>query len=182
MTVGQLKNPFFKFIFLSTGIYLGWYFLYEFYLKPDTQFDDYIIHSLVKMAEWILSALGYALIPYQDLPLRSHIGIDGSLGVTIGEPCDGAVLFALFAAFVISFPGPFKHKLWFVPIGLLAVHLINALRVAGLALIVHINENWLSFNHDYTFTIIVYAFVFWLWWIWIKRFSPLSKAKSSNPK
>jgi len=178
-----LSNPFFRFILISTGIYLGWNVLYEFFLKPSTLFDDRIIHSLVKLAEGGLQLLGYEVTPYQDFPYRSHIGILNSKGVTIGPPCDGAVLFALFAAFVIAFSGKIKNKLWFVPVGLLSIHLINALRVLGLAVIVHINEDWLAFNHDYTFTLFVYAWVFFLWWIWISKFSPLAtKAKNELAK
>lgn len=169
-----LSNPFFRFILISTGIYLGWIVLYEFYLKPSTLFDDLIIDSLVKLAEGGLQLIGYEITPYQDFPFRSHIGILNSKGVTIGAPCDGAVLFALFAAFVIAFPGKIKNKFWFLPIGLLSIHLINALRVLGLAVIVHINEDWLAFNHDYTFTLFVYAWVFLLWWIWISKYSPLA--------
>ncbi len=173
-----LRNPFFRFIIVATGLYIGWYTLYEYYLKPNTLFDDYIINNLVTLSEWLLKGLGYDVIPYQDYPLRSHIGIIGpsgplqSKGVTIGAPCDGAVLFALFVAFVVAFPGPFKHKLWFIPAGLVAIHLLNVLRVMGLAIIVLINEDWLAFNHDYTFTLIVYAFVFFLWWLWTKKFAP----------
>lgn len=175
-----LKHPFFRFILVSTGIYIGWDVLYEFYLKPATLFDDYIIDSLVKIAEGILRIFGFELTPYQDFPFRSHIGILNSKGVTIGAPCDGAVLFALFAAFVIAFPGKIKNKLWYVPLGLLSIHLINAIRVFGLALVVHINEDWLAFNHDYTFTIIVYSWVFFLWWVWISRFSPLKTVKKDS--
>lgn len=168
------SNPFFRFILISTGIYLGWDLLYEFYLKPSTLFDDYIIDSLVKLAENGLQMLGYEVTPYQDFPFRSHIGILNSKGVTIGAPCDGAVLFALFAAFVIAFPGKIKNKLWFVPLGLLTIHIINVFRVMGLAIIVSVNEDWLAFNHDYTFTLFVYAYVFLLWWIWISKYSPLA--------
>ncbi|MFN0030643.1 MAG: exosortase X [Flavobacteriales bacterium] len=176
-----LSNPFFRFLIKATTLYVGWYMVYEYLLKPHTLFDDYIIHNLVVLGEKVLEIIGYDLIPYTDLPLRSHIGITGpegpmfSKGVTIGAPCDGAVLFALFIVFVVSFPGKLAAKIWFIPCGLLAIHLLNVLRVAALAIVVHIDESWLAFNHDYTFTIIVYAFVFWLWWLWIKKFSPLAK-------
>ena len=178
-----LKNPVFRFLGLSTGLYLVWYFLYEYYLKPHTLFDDYVIDSLVRLGERFLSLIGYTISDYASLdgPLRSHLGIEGSKGVSIGAPCDGAVLFALFVVFVIAYPGPLKNKWWFIPSGLIAIHLINVLRVAALAIIVHINEDWLAFNHDYTFTLLVYSFVFFLWWIWIKKFTD-SHEKPASPE
>lgn len=177
------KHPFFRFIFLATGLYVGWYFSYEYYFKPHTVFDDVIIDNLVNLAESLLRLFGYEVIPYEDFPLRSHIGIVSepfplnSKGVTIGAPCDGAVLFALFLVFVVSFPGPLKHKIWFIPAGIVAIHLLNVFRVIGLAIVVFVNEDWLAFNHDYTFTLIVYAFVFFLWWLWTKKFAPTSFQK-----
>jgi len=175
-----IQHPFFRFIILSSGIYLSWYFLYEYYLKPHTGFDEMVIDSLVTIGESILKLFGYAITNYAeiDAPWRIHIGVLGSKGVTIGAPCDGSVLFALFVSFVVAFPGPVKHKLWFLPVGVALIHFINALRVVGLAIIVHINEDWLAFNHDYTFTLIVYAFVFWLWYIWVNRFSRVKTSKS----
>ena len=77
--------------------------------------------------------------------------------MTIGAPCDGVVLYALFIFFILAFPGSVKHKLWFIPLGALSVFYLNVLRIVGLAIIMDINEEWLAFNHDYTFTIIVYA-------------------------
>jgi exosortase/archaeosortase family protein len=61
--------------------------------------------------------------------------------------------------------------------GLIIIHFLNVARVVGLALIVHYNEAWLSFNHDYTFTLVVYGVVFGLWWFWINKFSIADSAK-----
>jgi exosortase family protein XrtF len=166
------KNPFSRFIILSSALYLSWHFIYSGYLQAKTNIDDLVINSLVVSGEQLLSFLGYTTTNYStDGALRTHFGIEGSNGVTIGAPCDGMVLFALFTVFMISYPGPVKHKLWYTPIGLLIIHSLNILRVTGLALIVHYNEAWLAFNHDYTFTIIVYAVVFVLWLIWINQFA-----------
>jgi exosortase family protein XrtF len=167
------SNPFLRFILISTSIYISWYITYEYYLKPKTHFDEIIIDGLVRTGEVVMRSTGFILTDYSSIDgqYRSHIGIVDSKGVTIGAPCDGAVLYALFICFVAAFPGNVRHKFWFIPIGAAAVYFINALRVVALAVIVNINEDWLAFNHDYTFTILVYAFVFFLWWLWVKKFS-----------
>lgn len=167
-----INNPFARFLFLSTILYLSWYFTYEFYLKENTLINEYVIDNLVVIGEACLHLLGYETTNYAvDGIWRIHFGVTGSNGVTIGAPCDGIVLFALFIVFIVSYPGPIKHKLWYLPMGLIVIHLLNVARVVGLALIVHHNEAWLSFNHDYTFTIVVYGVVFGLWWFWINKFS-----------
>lgn len=170
-----LKKPSLRFILVGSISYLGLFLLYEFYLNPHTFLDEQIINNLVIITEKALKSLSYATIEYSNGALQNRVGVTGSTGLFIGEPCNGFSLFILFLAFIVAFPGPVKHKIWFIPVGILLIHLINALRVIGLVLIVNKNPQWLSFNHDYTFTILVYSFVFLLWWIWINKFSPLSQ-------
>ncbi|MEY3397470.1 MAG: hypothetical protein RL220_64, partial [Bacteroidota bacterium] len=141
-----LSNPFFRFIFRSSGIYLIWYFLYEFYLKEHSGFDEWVIDSACRIADGILTILGFQVVDFGDGSFHHHVGIEGSRGVTIGSPCDGIVLFALFAVFIISFPGRWKHRLWYIPAGILLLHFMNALRIAALAWIMFYNESWLQFN------------------------------------
>jgi len=175
----SLKNQLVRFVIVSTVLYLIWSGFYEFYLHKQTSFDASIIHALVVSSESTLHMLGFATTDYGSVDgvFRQHVGIDGSVGVTIGAPCDGVVLYILFLCFVAAFPGPWMHKLWYLPLGALSIFYINVLRVVALAVIVKINPEWLAFNHDYTFTIIVYAYVFLLWVLWVKKFSTM---KSTN--
>ena len=174
---GVLKNPLFRFVLFASTLYLVWYVLYEFYIKIHTSFDEVVINNLVFLTKKFLHFLGYKLTSYSDAAYSSVVQIVDSLGITVGTPCDGIVLLALFTVFIIAFPGSWKHKLWFLPAGLISIHLINVLRIAALAIIVDINPAWLDFNHDYTFTILVYAYVFFLWYIWVNKFSPLKPEK-----
>lgn len=176
---GLLKNATVRFVLIGTFIYLGLYFLYELYIDPHTVLDEWIIESLVRLTEGMLHLFGFETTVYPEQEFLHRVGIAGFQGVFIGEPCNGFALFILFLAFIVAFPGPVKHKLWFIPAGIIAIHLINALRVTALVLIMRKYPDWLSFNHDYTFTIVVYSFVFFLWWIWINKLSPLKKKKDT---
>lgn len=169
-------SPFWRFIIRGALLYTVWYFLYEFYIKPHTHFDEWVISLLTTGATHFLDALGFTMKEFADGRWRTHMAIDGSVGVTVGAPCDGIVLFALFTIFVLSYPGAAKHKWWFIPLGLIVIHVLNTLRIAALTWIVFYNEAWLDFNHDYTFTIFVYAVVFCLWYVWVTRFANVNKA------
>ncbi len=177
-----LSNPFFRFISVACGLYLLWYVSYEFYLKPATFFDAAIIGNLVWLTEHFLQFLSFDLIVYESELYSNYVGIEGSPGVIVGAPCDGLILLVLFLVFVVSFPGSFKHKLWFVPLGMYSIHIINAIRITCLAIIVNYRPEWLQFNHDYTFTILVYAYVFFLWYLWVSYFSPLKKSLRVHEK
>jgi exosortase family protein XrtF len=177
--MAELRNPFYRFIFFAVALYALWYAAYEFWLKPSSLLDEWVISALVEHSRILFSWFGADLEPISDsAKLHNWIALKGSSGVIVGAPCDGMALFALFSIFIVAFPGPIKHKLWFIPAGILLVHFVNVLRVLALVIIVDLNPEWLSFNHDYTFTILVYAFIFALWYIWVSKFSPLKKASA----
>jgi len=166
-------DPVIRFLVLAVALYVGWYALYEFVLHPMGALDRAAIDSLIEVGGHILRALGYELIPE---PTNAEnirtIGVQGGTLLWIGDPCNGVGLFAVYLIFLIAYPGPWKKKIWFGALGLLSIHLINALRVALLCIIVKYDYELLNFNHDYTFYVIVYGWVFLLWAIWVRRFSP----------
>jgi exosortase family protein XrtF len=159
-------------LFLLKGIvlYLLWYMLYDNWLLKDGWVDHFLIDHLVNSTSYVLGILGYSVFEYADA-----VGVDGTHGVLIGAPCNGLSLFALFAGFIIIFPGKWVYKLFFIPIGILFIHVINILRLVALALVVVYNPDSLEFNHKYTFTVIVYACIFILWIIWVNKFATKSK-------
>ena len=105
----------------------------------------------------------------------------------IGDPCNGLNLFGLFAVVLIAFPTSFKrkyrinlHKLWYIPLGILLIHIVNVIRVAVLAIIASYNYEALNFNHDVTFKVITYSFIFLLWYLWIKQYSGFNKIETKE--
>jgi exosortase family protein XrtF len=166
------KNPFNVFLFKAFGLYFFWYLIYELWLHPQGAFDAIVINNLVFWSEALLKLMGFRLIPAgSGGDAIRVVGIDGTHGLWIGDPCNGITLFALFAGFIISFPGPVTKKLWFVPVGIVFIHFVNVLRITSLNLILRYFPSSLAFNHTYTFTIFVYGFVFLLWLWWVNKFS-----------
>lgn len=168
-------DPVIRFLSLAAALYLGWYLLYEFILHPNGSLDRAVIDSLIGWSSGILTFIGQELIPE---PVNAEnlrtIGVQGGHLLWIGDPCNGVGLFAVFLIFLVAYPGPWKHKIWFGGLGLFTIHLINALRVVALCLIVKVDYELLNFNHDYTFYVVVYGWVFLLWAIWVRKFAPTS--------
>lgn len=172
-----LKNPVIRFLVIAFGLYLLWYGVYELYLSPYTSADRYMSITLVYVAKWLLMLFGYSTVAdYDQSEVTIKLAESDLNGVWVGDACNGFILFALFAIFVVAYPGPLKKKLWFIPAGILGIHLINAIRVAILTIIAEKSPESLTFNHNYTFTILVYAFVFWLWYLWSSKLSKTGKA------
>lgn len=169
--------------FLGLGFvgYLVLYVVYQYFLKEHTLLDEYLIHSMVVTSEWVLRNLGYALYEMQTTELRWQIGIADSVGLLhIGAPCDGLVLFVLFSVFIVAFPGPVRRKLWYIPLGVVLIHLANLVRVVSLVMIQFNSPQNLKFNHDYTWTVLIYSFIFWLWYLWAAKLSRVPTLTSTS--
>jgi exosortase/archaeosortase family protein len=78
------------------------------------------------------------------------------------------VLYAMFTGFIVAFPGPWRPKLWFVPLGVIALYLLNIVRVGALALNHHYAHQSVDFNHHYTFSFVVYGCICALWMQWVR--------------
>ncbi len=164
-------NPLTRFLVLAALGYVFLYLLYQFVIKPYTLLDQQLIAHIIKVSNQILTGMGYKTFMFLQDHDMQVFGIDGSNGVWVGANCNAATLFGLFAVFVMAYPGPLKHKLWYIPIGVLVIHAVNIIRVVCLAIIAFYNPYALDFNHNYTFTIIVYAFIFLLWMVWVNKFT-----------
>jgi exosortase family protein XrtF len=169
------SNAFVRFIVTAGLLYFILYLVYQFVVKRYTFYDQKFIGLIIQSADLVLKGIGYTTFKV----LQDHdfqvIGIDGSNGVWVGSNCNAITLFSLFAVFIIAYPGNQKNKTWFIPLGILAIHILNVLRVVALAMIANSCPQYLNFNHTFTFTFLVYSFIFLLWIIWVNKFAGKTK-------
>ncbi len=165
------KNAFLKFLIYAGLTYVVLYVVHTFLVKRYTYYDQGFIANIIYSAQWILEKIGHVtFVSIQDRDFQV-IGIDGSTGVWVGSNCNAISLFMLFIVFVLWYPGHQKAKLWFIPFGLITIHILNILRVVALALIAFYKPGALDFNHTYTFTFIVYGYIFFLWMWWVNKYA-----------
>lgn len=173
MITALKQNRFLKFLFISSVVYLILYLSYEFVVKKYSNLDQAFIRIIINWTDALLHLFGYKTFKVLGDTEFQSVGIDGSQGVWVGAACNAVTLFFLFAVFVLAYPGHQKSKIWFVPLGIFTIHIINIIRVAALALISFYKPEWLDFNHTYTFTFLVYGYIFSLWILWVNKYSVL---------
>jgi len=102
---------------------------------------------------------------------HAAIAVDykGSSAVSLYEGCNGMAVMILFFAFVFAYKGRGKDLAWFVPFGLVVIHLFNLARLAILIQLAHESSAMFHFMHKYLFSLIIYGAVFGLWLLWVKR-------------
>lgn len=143
------------------------YILYEYVLSVYTGVNDALINTIMKHSEQLLVFMNYDLLE-SSYSYQHHIGIKGTSGVVIGDPCNGISLFILYSSFIMVFKGKWWFKLISIAVGIFSIYLMNVIRIVALSIIVKYSPESLQFHHSYTFTLIVYAFIFILWVIRIK--------------
>jgi len=171
----NLNKPLTRFLLKAVVLYLGWHFLYAEWIEPNGTVNHYLTYITAWISSFALNLFSgshFTLSPFVEL--NTYLFKDGIPVVLIEHGCNGLILMVRYACFVLAFPGPWRVKTWFIPAGILAIYLINSLRVIGLAVNYMISESSFEFNHKYTFTILVYGAIFYFWMIWVNRFSGIN--------
>ncbi len=101
--------------------------------------------------------------------------IDAPKGINLLRGCLGRNLMGIFTGLIIAFPGPWKNKLWYIPLGLFFIININIIRVIALVYNANCCPTSSQFNHDVFFNYSIYILTFVMWIIWVQFFSPVSK-------
>jgi len=89
------------------------------------------------------------------------------IGVTYG--CSGLKQFYQFSGLIILFYGSWKKKIWYIPLGILILHITNLFRIFTLSLVVIYHLDRFSSLHDWFFRPLFYIIMFLLWVWWVER-------------
>jgi exosortase/archaeosortase family protein len=118
------------------------------------------------------------LFGYKIVSGYRSIAIIGTYGIVIGNHCVGFGISYGFSSLILAYPGSWKSKTWFIPLGILIIMLINAGRVAALVIsgfrsgvIMQVEQ------HDF-FNYIIYVIIFLMWLAWVKFILPVKALKN----
>ena len=111
---------------------------------------------------------------------KAVVGIIGTNGVHASVKCLAINLMLYFAILVLAIPGNSLHKLWYVPLGIFVINLLNILRIIGLCLSQYYIPDWFEINHKVIFAYSIYGLIFLLWIIWINKFSDIRSVRKKS--
>ena len=162
--------PSILFLVKFVGLYLVLNLLYGVYVNSYAPQPDPATIWVSNQTGALLGLLGYdtsTSIYAEDPSVWLN---DGQTAViSVYEGCNGLNVMVIFVSFLLAFGKPRKELLWFIPLGLLIIHLMNLFRV-GLLFNVSLSfPDFMYFFHKYFFTAILYVVVFILWWYWVTR-------------
>lgn len=157
------------FMFITLGFHkLWWFFAAEIKSTTFIQYSaDALAEQVYVVTYWLnehvfglrMTAEGWNTMRFEN-----------GKALLVAESCSGLKQFFQVAVLFILYPGPWKHKAWFIPLGFVAIHLTNIFRVLVLSLwMAHDVPHW-DFAHDWIMRPMYYVVIFGLWYVWNERF------------
>ncbi len=123
--------------------------------------------NLTSVVSYILKEwFGYVLYVKDTI-----IHFSNKVAVAIVWACSGLKQMYIYFCIIAFYRGPWKHKLWYIPMGLGVVYLLNVTRITVICAVAHSNLQLADFLHTHVLKYIFYAFIFLLWLIWEEKFA-----------
>ena len=159
------------------------------------------IHSLMvwsvdmvySQACWVLDrVLHIDITTINETRLIAALNREGGWArVIIAPECASLKQWMHWIFLMLLFPGPWKHKLWYIPTGLVIIEWTNVVRICVILLMqktwpnIHIHLfgndiNTFHLAHDYIFKIFFYLVIFLMWVLWVEKFYNKSLKKKEK--
>ena len=178
----------------SHFLYLGWQALdYWPVGKLVHKLMVWSVDLVYSQSCWVLDHLLHIdITTIDEQRIIAAVNKDGGWArVIIAPECASLKQWMHWIFLMVLFPGPWKHKLWYIPAGLVIIEWTNVVRICGILLMqiawpnIHINLfgqdiNTFHLAHDYIFKFFFYLVIFLMWMLWVEKFyDKTTKTKSS---
>jgi len=129
-------------------------------------FRAFMVQTVFTQSVWINEHIfGLKMIKQGVTMIFPNVGY-----ITIEEACSGTKQFYQILVLFILFPGPWRHKLWYIPSAMLVMHMVNVARILILSLVLFVwPEQW-DFIHLWILRPGYYVVIFLMWVLWIELF------------
>lgn len=155
-----------KFIVVFAFLFLAYKAMFFFIWRSDFLFSLYCdlslwwINILLVCSDFFLGTIGYSTEVIESTRI---VKVSGTSGVTVGEPCIGFDIMALFVGLIVSVTMRVRKKILFIGLALIIINGLNVLRISALAVLVQFDPYLWELNHKFIFTIVVYLVMFSFW-------------------
>jgi exosortase H (IPTLxxWG-CTERM-specific) len=126
--------------------------------------------ALASISTWIVTLFDPDVVAAGKVMRSSATGF----AVSIEAGCNGVEATLVLLAAMLAFPAPWKHKFVGLVIGIVAVQLLNILRVISLFYLGQWNYDVFEWAHLYVWQALIMLDVLVVWLIWVRRI-PRSK-------
>ena len=156
-------------------LYLGWQALGYWPIKGAIdKLSLWSVNRVFKESCWVLqNVFGIDLTTITHTRTIAALSKEGGfVKVLIAPECASLKQWFHWLFLMLIFPGPWKHKTWYIPVGLVIVEFTNVVRICGILLmqIQWPRPNTFHIAHDYVFKVFFYLVIFLMWVLWVEQF------------
>ena len=156
-------------------LYLGWQAIDYWPVKNAIdRLSLWSVNLLFDQSCWVLQhVFGIDITTITEHRLIAALNKEGSwANVVIAPECASLKQWLHWLFLMLLFPGPWKHKAWFIPAGLVIIEWTNVVRICGILMM---QMQWPGPNtfhiaHDYVFKAFFYFIIFLMWVLWVEKF------------
>ena len=168
-------------------LYLGWQALEYWPIKGTIdKLSLWAVNLVYSQSCWVLENIfNLDLTTMSDIRLIATPNSDGGWARAIIAPeCASLKQWLHWLFLMLLFPGPWKHKAWFIPAGLVIIEWTNVIRICGIVLMQIPWPNSFRLAHDYIFKVFFYLVIFLMWMIWVECFKnkPVETQDFASPQ
>ncbi len=150
-------------------------FLHNFMAFQKT--EGLLTEQVFVQSAWVLE---YIL----QFPIRTSghtIIMENNGAVEVVGSCSGLKQFYQWVILMLLFPGPWKKKLWYIPLGIIIIHMVNVMRIVILCMsVIYWPDKW-NLLHDWILRPFFYVVIFSMWVIWVEKLKgPSVKKKTAK--
>ena len=156
-------------------LYLGWQAIGYWPIKNAIdRLSLWSVNLLFDQSCWVLQhVFGIDITTITEHRLIAALNKEGGwANVVIAPECASLKQWLHWLFLMLLFPGPWKHKTWFIPAGLVIIEWTNVVRICGILMM---QMQWPGPNtfhiaHDYIFKAFFYFIIFLMWVLWVEKF------------
>lgn len=165
-------RPTILFLLKFVGIYVVGNLLYGLYVTSYEPAPDPMTRWATHQTAIALTACGWSTYSEDTInkPTTNLIYQEKNI-LAVYEGCNGINVMIIFIAFLVAFGPLTKQLFWFIPVGLVLIHIVNLTRITLLFWVSIYMRQYMYFMHKYFFTAILYVVVFMLWVWWVRKFA-----------
>ncbi len=168
-----LNNQLVRFFLRFFVLLSAWFVCYNLLLKPARVIDKPLTNFLAKA---VVKVINYVAPPTPSLAYTEN-AVDKCTYLTqnnkeifaIFDYCNGVDLMFIYVGIIFLLPYTIKRKVAFSIGGLIAINIMNVIRITCLYLIYVYNRNAFDFSHHYLFTLVMYLLIFYGWLLYTKN-------------
>lgn len=170
-------NGLFLFLILYIIAHILWHFFYN-RLNIEMRYSDFYDH-IENIECWVVSGILNSLFAIQTTLANDVIYLPNNRAIQMLPDCTGVKHGIEIVFILLIYPGPGKHKFWYIPVSVFIIFIAAIVHFLILALVLEFKPAFFEFSHSHFSRWIFFIFFFLIWVIWEEKIRFKSKVKDT---